>query len=57
MVEYEVYTPIKLTWVVKANQRAVLKAHSKHTETGRYQVQLPLDTNEPVTLEMLPSAL
>jgi hypothetical protein len=54
VVEYEVYTPIKLTWKVNADGRAF---QSTHTETGRYQVQLPLDTNEPVTLEMLPSAL
>lgn len=53
VVEYEVYTPIKLTWKVNADGRAF---QSTHTETGRYQVKLPLDTNEPVTLEMLPSA-
>ena len=53
VVEYEVYNPMMLTWVVKANQRSVLKAHSKHAETGRYRVELPLSTKESVTLEMI----
>ena len=55
VVEYDVYDPMMLTWVVNANQRSVLKAHSKHAETGRYRVELPLNTEEPVTLEMRPS--
>ena len=55
VVEYDVYDPMMLTWVVNANQRPVLTAQSKHAETGRYRVELPLNTEEPVTLEMRPS--
>ena len=55
VVEYDVYHPMMLTWVVNANQRPVLTAQSKHAETGRYRVELPLNTEEPVTLEVIPS--
>lgn len=53
-VEYDLYNPTMLTWVVKLNQRPVLKAQSTHTEKGRYRVELPLTTMELVTLDMIP---
>jgi len=53
-VEYDLYNPTMLTWVVKLNQRPVFKAQSMHTEKGRYRVELPLTTMELVTLDMIP---